>query len=351
MAEKTPYRDRTASVLNSLGMLYLEQEDYDKAASFFTQSLQINRSLNNQHESARNLLNLGVVEQRRENYDRAQDNFKTSLKLASDVSNKDVMIAAGEGIGAIYRVKGDYAAAMQALDDSLTLARELSDQTRIAELLWRKAEVFFAIGNYGEAARLSEESLKIARHLRFANLSFLTATLWGKSLLRQKKNDLAFEVLSQAIEQTEEMRDRVAGQEQEQQLFFENKVAPYHALIELSVERNKLYDALLYAERARGRVLHDILTRGKADLRKALNEQEIGEEQALNRSIIDLNNQMREERFKRSPDASRLNQIQNQLHSARLKYAAFRNLLFASHPELKSPRGQIPALTLEALAI
>jgi len=350
MSEKLPYKDRTASVLNSLGMLYLEQEDYDKAASFFTQGLQINRSLKNQHESARNLLNLGVVDQRRGNYDRALENFRTSLKQASEASNKDVMIAAGEGIGAIYRVKGDHAAAMQALDESLLLAKEIEDQTRIAELLWRKAEVFFAMGNYSEAARLSEESLKIARRLRFANLSFLTATLWGKALLKQKNNDLAFEVLSQAIEQTEEMRDRVAGQETEQQLFFENKVTPYHALIEMSIERKKPYEALLYAERAKGRVLHDILTRGKTDFTKTLSEKEREEDRGLNRLIVDLNNQVREERLKRSPDASRLSQIQDQLHSARLKYASFQNLLYASHPELKISRGQIPTLTLDSLS-
>lgn len=349
MSERLPYKDRTASVLNSLGMLYLEQEDYDKAASFFNQSLQINRSLKNQYESAKNLLNLGVVDQRRGNYDRALENFKTSLKQASEVSNKDVMIAAGEGIGAIHRVKGDHAAALRVLDESLLLAKEIGDQTRIAEILWRKAEVFFAIGNYSEAARLSEESLKIARRLRFANLSFLTATLWGKALLKQKNHDLAFEVLSQAIEQTEEMRDRVAGLEQEQQLFFENKVAPYHALIEMSIERNRPYDALLYAERAKGRVLHDLLTRGKADLTKALSEKEREEERALNQLIIELNNQAREERLKLSPDASKLNQIQDQLHSARMKYASFQNLLYAFHPELKMERGRILPLTLDGL--
>ncbi len=349
MSERLPYKDRTASVLNSLGMLYLEQEDYDKAAGFFDQSLQINRSLKNQYESARNLLNIGVVEQRRGNYDRALENFKTSLKQASEASNKDVMIAAGEGIGAVYRVKGDHAASMRALDESLLLAKEIEDQTRIAELLWRKAEVFFAMGNYGEAARLSEESLKIARRLRFANLSFLTATLWGKALLKQKNHDLALEVLSQAIEQTEEMRDRVVGQEQEQQLFFENKVAPYHALIEMSIERDRPYDALLFAEKAKGRVLHDLLVGGKADLAKALSEKEREEEQSLNRLIVDLNNKAREERLKRSPDASKLSQLQDQLHSARLKYASFQNLLYASHPELKVGRGRIPPLTLDGL--
>jgi CHAT domain-containing protein len=350
MSEQLPYKDRTANVLNSLGMLYLEQEDYDKAANFFTQSLKINQSLKNQHESARNLLNLGVVDQRRGNYDRALESFKTSLKQASEVSNKDVMIAAGEGIGAIYRVKGDHAAAMQVLDESLALAKEIEDQTRIAELLWRKAEVFFAIGNYSEAARLSEESLKIAHRLRFANLSFLTATLWGKALLKQKNNDLAFEVLSQAIEETEEMRDRVAGQEQEQQLFFENKVAAYRALIELSVERNSPHDALVYAERAKSRILHDIIAGGKASLTKALSDKERGEERALNRSIVDLNNQAREERLKPLPDASRLSQIQDQLHSARLKYASFQNILYASHPELKVNGKRIPTLTFDGLA-
>ncbi|MBO0859665.1 MAG: CHAT domain-containing protein [Chloracidobacterium sp.] len=349
MSRRLPYKERTASILNSLGILYVEQEDYEKAAYFFNESLRINQRIKNQSESARNLLNLGVVEQRRGNYDRALENFKTGLKQASEVSNKDVMIAAGEGIGAVCRVKGDYAAAIRALDGSLLSAKELEDQTRIAELLWRKAEVFFAMENYGEAARLSEESLKIARSLRFANLSFLTATLWGKALLKEKNHDLAFEVLSQAVEQTEEMRDRVAGREQEQQLFFENKVVPYHALIELSIDRNKPYDALLYAERAKGRVLHALLTGGKADLTKALSDKERREEQALNQAIVDLNNQAREERLKRSPDASRLGRIQAQLDSARLKYASFQNLLYASHPELKIGRAPIPPLTLGGL--
>ncbi|MGH9837987.1 MAG: CHAT domain-containing protein [Blastocatellia bacterium] len=345
LSERLPYKDRTASILNSLGMLYLEQEDYEKAAHYFTQGLQINQSLKNQSESARNLLNLGVVDQRRGNQDRAMESFQASLKQATEASNKDVIIAAGEGIGAIHRAKGNLAAALYAVDRSLALAKEIEDQTRIAELLWRKAEVFFTKRDFDEAAVLSAQSLDIARRIRFSNLSHLAATLLGQSYLKQKKYELAFETLARAIEESEQMRGRVVGREQGQQLYFENKVAAYHAMVELSAARNRHLDALLYAERAKARVLQDIMSKGRTDLAKAMTEKEREEEKRLNQTIISLNSQVREERLKQTSDAVRLGHIREQLDSARLQYASFQNLLYASHPVLNAKRGQTLSLT------
>jgi CHAT domain-containing protein len=342
LSEGLPYKDRTASILNSLGMLYLEQEDYEKAAHHFTQGLQINQGLKNSFESARNLLNLGVVDQRRGNHDRAMENFQASLKQASEAANKDVIIAAGEGIGVIHRANGNLAAALEALDQSLALAKEMEDQTRIAELLWRKAEVFFAKQNYNEAAALSAQSLDIARRIRSSNLSHLAATLLGQSYLKQKKHDLAFETLARAIEESEQMRQRVVGQEQGQQLYFENKVAAYQAMVELSVVKNQPLDALLYAERAKARVLQDIMSKGRTDLAKAMTEKEREEERRLNQAIINLNSQIRGERLKQTPDAAWLGRIREQLDSARLQYASFQNLVSASHPELSVQRGLPP---------
>ncbi len=349
LSERLPYKDRRASILNSLGMLYLEQEDHDKAAHYFAQGLQINQSLKNPFESARNLLNLGVVDQRRGSHDRSMERFQASLKQATEASNKDVIIAAGEGIGAIYQAKGDLAAALEALDRSLALAKEIEDQTRIAELLWRKAEVLFAKRDFNEASALSAQSLDIADRIRFSNLSYLAATLLGQSYLKQKKHDLAFDTLVRAIEESEQMRERVVGREQGQQLYFENKVAAYHAMVELSVVRNQPFDALLSAERAKARVLQDIFSKGKVDFAKAMTEKEREEELRLNQAIVGLNNQVREERLKQTPDAARLSQIREQLDSARLRYATFQNLLSASHSDLSAKRGQPATLTGEFL--
>jgi CHAT domain-containing protein/Tfp pilus assembly protein PilF len=262
LAKRLPQRDMLANVLNSIGVLYLEQEDYDKAGEHLRQSLQIYQASGNQSETARVLLNLGVTEQRRGNIDQALESFRRSLETATAAANKDVKIAAGEGLGVVYREKREFTTAFRLLDQALLLAKEIEDQTRIAELLWRKAEVFYAMGNFGEAAALSGESLQLARRLRLPKHSYLAATLVGKALLKKKQTVQAHQLLSEAIEQIETMRESVAGQEQERQLYFEDKVSAYHLMIDLLFTENRISEAVLCADRAKGRVLLDVVSGG-----------------------------------------------------------------------------------------
>jgi CHAT domain-containing protein/tetratricopeptide (TPR) repeat protein len=349
IAKPLPRRDLEANVLNDLGVLYLEQEDYEKADDHLLQSLKIHQSRNDRAESARLLLNLGVSSQRRGDAEQALDRFRKSLDLATAASNKDVMIAAGEGIGAVYREKRQYDEALNILDRSLTLAKEVDDRVRAAEILWRKSEVFLEMGAYDSAAELAESALKLARELRLPNHSYVSATALGRAHLGQKKADLAFRTLTQAIDEVEAGRFRVAGGEEERQLYFENKVDSYHALIAMLVGQNKPFDALLFAERAKSRVLLDVMSRGDLEIPKVLNASEKEEEQRLNRRIAELNIEMTAERLNRSPNDSRLNQLAAQLDDARLKYAAFRNVILASRPDLKLQLGQLPPLKLNDL--
>jgi CHAT domain-containing protein len=345
IAKRLPQREILANVLNSIGVLYLEQEDYDKAIKHLRQSLQIYQAIGNKVESARVLLNFGVTEQRRGNFDQAMEQFRQSLALATEDSNKDGMIAATKGLGIIYREKKDYAAALEMLDRSLTLAREIGDQVRIAEILWRKAQAQQALGNLTEAAALSESALQLARQLQLPKLSYLTATTLGMIYLSQQKTELAFQTFSSAIERLEAMRDQVVGEEQGRQLFFENHVAAYHSLVDLLVSQGKLFDALSYAERAKGRVLMDVFSGGRINVANSMTPEQKKEEQRLNQKIVALNNEIREARLEPSPDHSRINRLNAQLDSARLQYASFQDVLYASHPELRKRLGRTPALS------
>lgn len=338
-----PYLDLRAGILNSIGLLYLEQEDYAKAVGYFGQSLEAYSNSRNQPEAALVLQNLGVTHQRQGNHDQALDSFRKSIRQAGE-ADKDVLIAARQGMGAVYREKSDFKAALEVLDQGLSLAEQVGDQTRIAEILWRKAEVYHDLRNYADAVALSESALKIAQKLGLPKLSYLTATTLGKAYAKQKKPDLALKTLSQAVEQVETMRERVTGQEQGRLLFFEKKVAAYQALIELLVEQNKLTEALMYTERAKGRVLLDILSGGRFQPANVMTPSEKKEEQQLNQAIIAINNEIRQERLKKSADAAQLGQLNAKLDAARLKYASFQDVFHAAHPEWKTLPGQIGAL-------
>jgi hypothetical protein len=63
----------------------------------------------------------------------------------------------------------------------------------------------------------------------------------------------------------------VAGQEQEQQIFLQERIEPYYAMIGLLQSQNKDSEALAFAERAKARVLMDVLqTQSKADFRSSI---------------------------------------------------------------------------------
>lgn len=342
-ARKLPYHDLTGRIVNSIGLLYLEQEDYAKALGFFGQSLEAYKRSSNQAEAALVLQNLGVTHQRQGNFDQALESFKKSIEQAGE-SDKDVLIAARQGMGAVYREKGEFKAALEVLGLGISLAEQVGDQTRIAEILWRKAEAHHDLRNYTDAVALSESAFTIARKLGLPKLSYLTATTLGKAYAKQKKPDLALKTLAQAVEQVETMRGRVTGQEQGRLLFFEKKVAAYHALIELLIEQNKLAEALIYSERAKARVLLDILSGGRFQPANAMTPSEKKEEQQLNLAIIAINNEIRQERLKKSADAAQLEQLNAKLDAARLKYASFQDVFYAAHPEWKTLPGQISAL-------
>lgn len=262
LAQSLPQPDLATGILNSIGLLYLEQEDYDQSEPYLQQALQGYQRIGNPTEAAGVILNLGVIAQRRGNFSSAMDCFQQALQQATQFGNQEVMMAAGEGLGVIYREKGDYSAAWQVLERSLSLAKGLQSKMREAELLWRMAEVHLAQGAFVQAAELSLQAHQIAQQQRLPKLSYLTAVTLGQAYLRLKKIPEALEILNEAAKQLEALRTRVAGQIQERQLFFENKVAAYHLLIELLLQQGNKLDALQAAERAKARVLFDALQRG-----------------------------------------------------------------------------------------
>jgi CHAT domain-containing protein len=335
--------DTMASLLNSIGVLYTEQEDYAQAKSQFNQSLKIYSGESNQEEIARVLLNLGVVEQREANYDEALALFKLSLQKAKAAQTVDGQIAANEGIGVVLTAKKDFAAALQVLDQSIDLNKDTKDKTRQTELLWRSAEVRYEMHDYARSSELAQDALSLARSAHLPKLTYLSTTTLGQSYAAQNKIEFATQTLTEAVDQADAMRYQVAGREVERQLFFENKVSSYNSLIDLLLKQGRVVDAFLYAERAKGRVLLDVLSGGKVDLAKALTTSEKKESERLNRRISEINDLISAKEANSNPAAT--TSLYTELDAARLDYRSFEDALYASHPELGVRGGRTPGLT------
>jgi hypothetical protein len=102
----------------------------------------------------------------------------------------------------------------------------------------------------------------------------------------------AIAAYQESISIIESMLVQVAGGEQEQQRFFEDKVSPYHALVELLIQQIKPQEALSYAERAKARALVEVLQTGRVNVTKAMTKHEQEKERQLNNELVSLNTQI-----------------------------------------------------------
>jgi len=331
-----------ASLLNSLGYLYMEQEDYAQSKAQFDQSLRIYRSLNNQREEARVLLNLGVLDQRQSNYDEALTHFKESLQAAKATESIDVQIASGEGIGVVLTAKKDFQGALQSLNESLAIAETTNSKTRQTELLWRNAQMYYEMENYAEAAVNAEGAVSRARAAHLPKLEYLATTTLGQVYAAQAKLELAKLTLEKAVSQLESLRMQVAGRETASQLYFENKLTSYHALVDLQLQQRKPLEALIYSERAKARVLLDVMNASKVDLSKLLTPVERKEQLHLNQTISDISDRIKKQQ---TANSSSLDSLYGQLDSARLQYQAFQDSVYVIHPDMKMRSGRTSTLT------
>src|SRR5262249_47292243 len=150
--------------------------------------------------------------------------------------------------------------------------------------------------------------------------------------------------LEEAISIIETLRYQVAGGVEAQQRFFQSKISPYHAMVELLMHEGRPTDALTFAEHAKARVLLDVLKTGRVNSAKAMTGQEQEQESKLRSELVSLNTQLTRASQQESPDQARLDELKSLREKERLKYEAFQTSLYAAHPGLRVQRGDAPVI-------
>ena len=344
--------ERQASVLANIAVLYIEQCDYAKASDLLNQNLRTFTELNNKREIASTLINMGVINQRLNNNEAALKEFQEGLKIAQEVAALDKVVTAQEGLGTVYYQQGKYPEALECFDKAWALAQTIGDKIRMTELFWRKGQVFYTLGDHANAFALANSAAELATRHRLPIMTYLALTLRGKAQRARKEDVLAGESFLQAIQEVEHLRGLIAGREKEQQLFFEDKLTPYHEMVSLLVEQNNSIGALKFAERAKARVLLDVLRNGRVEITDSVDQGEKSEERRLYSEMISLNSQIRVERMRHQIDNARIKELETRLQKVRNDYEAFQTALYAKHPGLKTKRGLFSTFEMkDALAL
>jgi CHAT domain-containing protein len=348
--ESIGYKDGIAGALDSIGSVHNLQGDYAQAVEYYQKSMATKESLGDKAGIARSLNNIGGAHRSQGDFARALERFRKSLEMSESLGDKTAIANSLGNLGALYFDQAEYAQALTYYQKSLAMWESTRDKKGIADSLCKIGDVYEKQGRRSQALDFSERATVLARQISAADT--LRRARFNSGVVYRALNQFAKarQAFGEAIATTEALRAQIAGGEQERQRYFESKVSPYHAMVDLLIAEDHPAEALTFAERAKARVLLDVLQSGRVNGAKAMTGEEQEQERKLNSRLVSFNTQIYRETARPQPDQARLTELNAQLQKARLDFEAFQTNLYAAHPELKSQRGEAQPLSPEEAA-
>jgi CHAT domain-containing protein/uncharacterized protein HemY len=346
ISEELGDREGISRILANLGNVHMRQGNYAQALGLYRQSIKISEELGNREGIAYLLTNLGTVHFEQGDYRQAAELFQQSLKIFEDLGDRTRVAITLSNLGNVHVAQSNYAQALELFRQSLTILEEVGDKANMVMALNNLAIVHQTQGSYTLALQFAQRAADLATRIGAPDDASLAQTAAGKAYFALNQLDQARLSFDEAIASIETLRAQVAGGEEEQQRHFESKITPYYAMVELLVAQRNSDEALAYAERAKARVLLDVLSNGRVNITKAMTVLEQRQERQINSRLAALNSQLYREKLRPDPDPARIAKLEDQLQSFRLDFEAFQFNLYAAHPELKTRRGEAPPLRL-----
>ena len=347
LREAAGHKEGLVSTLDNIGNTYFYQGNYRLALKHYQEGLTLAEELGDKGRAALLLHRIGGVHRAQGDYNLALEFYGKSRTQREALGEKAGVAETLNEIGNVYRLQNKLGLALEYSRKSLALHEKLGGKSGMAEALRNLALVQHSLGEHAPAVETSARAAAIARQIGARETLWNALTTRGRAYRALDRTAEARQSFEEAITTIEEMRGEVAGGEQEQQRSFEKKISPYQAMVELLVAQNEPGPALAYAERAKARVLLDVLRSGRVDITKAMTQPEREQEGRLRNDLVSCNAQLSREKQRERPDETRVADFSARLQKARLDYEAFVEGLYAAHPQLKSQRAEMKPVSLD----
>ncbi|HYY97966.1 MAG TPA: CHAT domain-containing protein [Pyrinomonadaceae bacterium] len=349
LAEELKDQPSVSRALFNIGTVHSAQGNYPQALEFYQKSLAIKEKLGNGGDIPRLLGNIGLAHFRQGDYQPALDYHRRALRMAEEMGDKETIAGTLNNIGDVYAEQGNYTEALTQYRQGLTLTEAIGSKWLVAGAWLDLGATYLRLGDYQKALEDAERAAALGQQADLPSPVWQARTVAGRALLALKQPERARRSLEDAVSTVERLRERVAGGEEDRERFFEHKVEPYYAMVDLLLAQGDDFEALAYGDRAKSRVLADVLGSGRINITKAMTAAEQERERALNGQVVALNRQLYREKARPQPDASRLADLDARLRKARLDYEAFQTELYAAHAGLELQRGGAAPLTPEII--
>jgi CHAT domain-containing protein/tetratricopeptide (TPR) repeat protein len=350
IAEEIGNKAGVAGTLSNVSMIYRTLGNYDLALEYSQRSFAVSEALGDKTTLSSALEEIGKIHAQAGEYPQALDCYVKSLALAEQTGEKLEVAIRLLSVGNGYRNLGNDRTAIEYYQRGLLLAESIGAPYTAIACRFKLSELYLRQGRNAEALEVAERAVAQARQTG-AHKDFWQALLIaGLSFRALNQPEQARKRFEEAISVIEMSRSELTAGEREQAFFFEARFDPYIQMVTLLAEQGKTAEAFTFAERAKARVLLDVLQAGRVDISKAMTEREREQENRLRTELNSLNVQLRRESQAVRGEPLRLEELKAKLGKARLAYEGFQTQLYAAHTELRIQRGEAPPLKPQDLA-
>ncbi|MFN0112674.1 MAG: CHAT domain-containing protein [Blastocatellia bacterium] len=377
-------------VFHFLANIFYEQGDYGQALMFYQRSLQAEREAGTRDGEAGALQGIGLIHSLNLNYAAALEAYRQNLSLVQRMQKKEDVAVAWQKVAASLYSLNNYDEALTAYKESLAVREQLGDLDEIglalldvgltlaakrqypealdhysksrqlferagnlngiAAVVLNTSQVHYLQGDFAKSLELASAAADFAKRAKDDDLFWQARYRAGKAHFRLTDMVSARKVLTEAISVIEAMRLKASRVQQPR--FYENKIAPYLAMVDVTLGEGHGNEAYDFSQRAKIRVLTGLLQNVKNQVTKTMTPREQERERQMLGNITDFNLRLYRERQKEKPTPTRIAELQAKLQQAQTDYERFRVRLYALHPALKILRGEIkPATSAQAAAL
>jgi tetratricopeptide (TPR) repeat protein len=336
-----------AGALQGIGLIHSLDGNHALALEAYRENLSVVEPLPDKANIAAAWQKVGGAHFSLNQLDQALEAFNKALELCEQAGDVQEKANALVDLGVTYASKGDFTAALDAYRRAKALFESANDALSFksadnalafATVLLNESMVIYAQKDYLKTIEQADIAAALAKRFGDGDLFWQARHRAGKAHYKSGKLDLARQAFVEAIATIETLRpQRKRGYEPR---FYESKLAPYQAMVDVAVSEGKGNEAFDYAERAKSRALKGVVQSAKVWITKTMAPREREQERKLLTDVAAFNTRIQREMERQSPNVVRLKDLTEKLRKAQKDYAAFRDRLFARRPQLKALRGE-----------
>lgn len=367
-------KGRIATVLYNIGVVHFERGDFAKAMSFYRKSIDVTGEVifgvginiatlyarqGNAPQALEYLRKLNPLLDDRwtsgtaaEAYfvqgdlAKAIEYYGKALSLWEAEKNVPEMVRTHLLFGEVHLKSRNHIAARKSFDRALELARSIGNELLIFLCYLDIAHLDLAESKFRDALLSTENARRSFEKLSGFAEDWRLSYAIARAHLGLGSYPAAVPHIERAIAIIEKDRATVAGGEDERQRFFDSKVDAYGLMLEVLLKRDRPSDAWVFAERAKSRVLVDILRNGRADIERLMSPDDRKTAYRLRSELAALNSGLMALRERSTPGDSGPAQLQARIERKRLELEDFLDRQLVIHPEISVQSGEFPVATL-----